>query len=84
MALYAIKLVTTIENKEKGITKYETETLPFVYKSYAGVVEAIKGFVKAQVKESGYTAIDEHSCEFNGVYFNYNQNYLVNELIEMD
>ena len=84
MTLYAIKSTFISTNKEKGINNYDTETLPFVYKSYTSAVEGIKGFVKAQVKENGYTAIDDQSCTKEGKYMTHTQDYSVTELIEMD
>lgn len=84
MSLYAIKVINTIENRDKGINNYDTETLPFVYKSYTSAVEAIKGFVNAQVNKNGYILIDDNSCYFRSVNFTYTQNYQVIELIEMD
>ena len=84
MTLYAIKSIFISTNKEKGINNYDTETLPFVYKSYTSAAEAIKGFVKSHIKENGYTAIDDYSCYFQSANFKYSQYYHITELIEMD
>lgn len=84
MALYGIKSVFISEDKERNINNYDTELLPFIYKTYTGAVECIKRFVAAQVKENNYTQIDDHSCIKEGKYFSHTQNYLVTELIEME
>lgn len=84
MTLYAIKSTIISTDKEKGINDYDTEILPFVYKSYTSASEGIKGFIKAHVKENGYKAINEYSCTKEGKYLNHTQEYHVTELIEMD
>lgn len=84
MALYAIKSTIISTDKEKGINDYDTEILPFVYKSYTSAVEGIKGFVNRHIKEDGYKAINELSCVKDGKYLTFTQDYQVTELIEME